>query len=181
MFDTPPAEIIYALPPNQEIQVPDDVKNDKDVKFFKGIPSFEEFEDKRPRLVVIDDQIQECGDEVVALFTRGSHHFNASVILLTQNIFFAKKGFRTMSINSHYLVLFKAPRTRDQVSCLGRQICPENITFFQESYEDSCSEPHSYILLDMTQKCNEDFRYRSKIFPTDPDCTIVYIKNKQKN
>jgi hypothetical protein len=181
MIDDPPVQIIYALPANQEIHVPDDIKNDKDVVFFKGIPNFEDFNDKKPRLVVIDDQIQDCGDQVVTLFTRGSHHFNVSVILLTQNIFFSSPGFRTMSINSHYLVLFKSPRTQDQVACLGRQICPDNIKFFQESYVDSCREPHSYMLLDMTQSTDEDLRFRSKIFADDKDGPVVYVKiNKNK-
>lgn len=83
-IDDPPVQVIYALPPNQDIHIPEALKNDKEVVFHKGIPNFEDFSDGKPRLLVIDDQIQECGDEVVTLFTRGSHHFNISVIVLTQ-------------------------------------------------------------------------------------------------
>lgn len=89
-----------------------------------------------------------------------------------------------MSLNAHYIVLFKNPRAKDQVSCLARQICPDNVKFFQESYADSCKEPHSYILLDMTQGCPEELRFRTKIFHDDLNCTTVYIpvegKGKKK-
>lgn len=183
IIDTELFQVIYALPPNQEIHFPDDVKNDPRVVMYKGIPDFEEFNDGKPRLLVIDDQIQECGDDVAKLFTRGSHHFNISVIVLTQNIFISSPGFRTMSLNSHYIVLFKNPRAMDQVSCLARQICPNQVKFFQESYSDSCKLPHSYFLLDLTQTCPEELRFRSKIFPNDEGCTTVYvpIDNKKKS
>lgn len=173
-------EIIYALPPNQEIHFPDDLKNDRRIKMFEGIPDFQQYKDGKPRLIIIDDQIQDCGNEVVALFTRGSHHFNISVIVLTQNIFFANPGFRTMSLNAHYLVLFKSPRAMDQVSCLARQISPNNTKFFQESFADSTKEPHSYLVLDMTQACDDSLRFRSKIFSDDNNCTTVYIPIENK-
>lgn len=182
MFEEELHQIIYSLPPNQEIHFPDHIKNDNKIKMYEGIPDFQDFKDGKPRLIVIDDQIQDCGSEVVALFTRGSHHFNISVIVLTQNIFFANPGFRTMSLNAHYLILFKSPRAMDQVSCLARQICPNNVKFFQEAFADSCKEPHSYLLLDMTQSCDDELRFRTKIFPDDISSTTVYlsIENKKK-
>lgn len=91
------------------------VRKDREIKFVRGIPDVTEgFNDGKHRLLVIDDQAADCGDEVVTLFTRMSHHFSISVILLTQNIFLSTPGFRTMSLNAHYLVLFKAPRSMDQ-------------------------------------------------------------------
>lgn len=182
LIDEPPEQVIYALPPGQEIHVPEDIKNDPAVNFFQGIPDLDTFRDNRPRLLVIDDQIQECGEEVVALFTRGSHHFNVSVIVLTQNIFIPTPGFRTMSLNAHYIIIFKNPRAMDQANCLARQISPLNAKFIVESFSIACQQPHSYLLLDMTQSCPEDLRYRSKIFPDDPDRTVVFIPvtNKRK-
>lgn len=181
MIDNPPIEVIYSLPVGQQINIPEDIKNDNNVRFYRGIPEIEEFNDKKHRLLVIDDQASECGDSIVALFTRLSHHFNCSVIVLSQNIFLSKPSFRTMSLNAHYIVLFKAPRSMDQVACLARQVCPGNVKFFQESYADSCSEPHSYFLLDLTQSCPEQLRFRSKIFPDDKKCTTVYVPNKSSS
>lgn len=175
MFDVPPVEVIYSLPENQEIYFPEHIKHDKNFRVHRGIPNFEVFNDKKHRLVVIDDQAAEIGDDVVAMFTRGSHHYFVSVICLTQNIFLSNPKFRTLSLNAHILIIFKAPRGRDQIACLGRQVCPTNVKFFQEAVADAHHEPHSYLLLDMTQGCPESLRFRSKIFPTDPEKTIVYV------
>lgn len=175
LFDRPPDQVVYSLPPNQEIHFPKDIENDPEIVLHEGIPTFNDYKDGKSRLLIIDDQMQDCKTEVVALFTRGSHHFNVSVIVLTQNIFFSSPGFRTMSLNSHYLVLFKNPRAMDQVSCLARQVAPNNSKFFVESYLDACEKPHSYILLDMTQSCDDMLRFRSKIFIKDSDCTTVYV------
>lgn len=174
---------MYALPVYQEIVFPKDVENDRSVIKYEGIPSFEDFRDGKSRLLIIDDQMQDCKSDVAELFTRGSHHFNISVIVLTQNIFFTSPGFRTMSLNSQYIVLFKNPRALDQVNCLARQVAPNNMKFFVESYSDACHKPHSYFLLDMTQQCPDELRFRSSIFPNDDDCTTVYIpltNNKKK-
>lgn len=156
MFESPPEQIVYALPEGQQISIPDKIKHDPEVRFIQGIPDVQQFKDKKHRFVIIDDQASECGQEIVSLFTRLSHHFNVSTCLLTQNIFLSSPGFRTMSLNSHYIVLFKAPRSMDQGTCMARQVCPNNTRFFQESYADSCAEPHSYFLIDFTQKCPEN-------------------------
>ena len=39
---------------------------------------------------------------VATLFTKGSHHRNTSVLLLTQNIFHQNKHSRTVGLNAHY-------------------------------------------------------------------------------
>lgn len=133
-------------------------KNDPNVVIFKGIPNFEGFTDKKPRLLIIDDQANSCNGSISQLFTRGSHHYNISVIVLAQNVFTANPHFRTMSLNSHYIVAFKNPRGKDQMSVLARQICLTDYKFFLESFEDSCHEPHTYFLLDMTQSYR-DFQF----------------------
>lgn len=174
MFDTPPCEVIYSIPENHDIFFPDDIKREKDFIIHRGVPNFEDYKDKRHRLVIIDDQAAEIGDEIVSMFTRGSHHYNVSVLCLTQNIFLPNPKFRTLSLNAHILIIFKSPRGRDQIACLGRQVCPNNIKFFKEAVENAHLDPHSYLLLDMTQTCHEDLRYRTKIFPDD-NATIIYI------
>ena len=60
-------------------------------------------------LVVIDDLMQELSNDprLTDLFTKGFHHRNLSVIFILQNIFHRGKELRDMSLNCHYLVLFK--------------------------------------------------------------------------
>lgn len=176
MFDTTPCEIIYSLPEGQKIHFPDDIAGA--IKIVEGLPQISHYKDGRHRLLIIDDQSNELDDSIVSLFTRDSHHKCVSVIVLTQNIFNSKPGFRTISLNAQYIVVFRNPRAKDQIACLGRQICPNNIKFFQEAFESACAEPYSYMLLDMTQMCPDTLRFRAKIFP-NPLGTTVFIPNKK--
>ena len=57
------------------------------------------------------------------LFTKGSHHSNLSVLHLVQNVFDKNKHTRTISLNAHYLVIFKNPRDASQVTHSARS-CP---------------------------------------------------------
>ena len=58
---------------------------------FDGLPNLNEFYDKRPTLLVLDDLMTSTDDEVVDLFTKISHHSNFFVMYLTQNIFYKYK------------------------------------------------------------------------------------------
>ena len=63
------------------------------------------------------------------LFARGSHHRNLSVIYIVQNLFHQGKGSRSISLNSHYLVLFKNPRDKLQILTLAKQMYPGQTDF----------------------------------------------------
>jgi hypothetical protein len=53
------------------------------------------------------------------LFTKGSHHRNISVVLLTQNVFHHGPNFRDISLNAKYLVLLKKRQRQESVPLLG--------------------------------------------------------------
>ena len=59
-------------------------------------------------LIVLDDLMSQCSNDpcVADLFTRGSHHRGISVLYLTQNLFPPGKLSRTISLNSHYMLIF---------------------------------------------------------------------------
>ena len=87
----------------------------------RGIPTtFEKdsyFDVNKRNLIVFDEQMIDASKDkrIVNLFTRGSHHRNLSVIYIVQNLFHQGKGSRSISLDSHYLVLFKNPR--DNANC----------------------------------------------------------------
>ena len=66
------------------------------VEFREGLPRAEDYslDPHRPKLVIIDDLMRESssGDVIVDLFTKGSHHKNLSVILISQNLFHQDRG-----------------------------------------------------------------------------------------
>ena len=67
------------------------------------------------------------------LFTKGSHHRNVSVVFLAQNLFPKNKFARTMSLNAHYIVLFKNPKDTSQFANLARQMYPKQWQFDVEA------------------------------------------------
>lgn len=99
-------------------------------RIFRGVPDIEQFTPLKPRLVILDDLMREADKNVVDLFTKGSHHFNISVMFVTQNIFNQGIGKRDISLNAHYIVCFKNPRDRQQILTLARQVYPEKSTFY---------------------------------------------------
>jgi len=173
VVDTPIHEIIYCAP---EYSYPDLTNCRTNVRYLQSLPFIEMFEDRKQRLVIIDDMQTESSDQsVIDLFTKNSHHLSVSVIFICQNIFYKGKGQRDISLNSHYIVVYKNPRDRIQFSTLARQICPQNSEFMKEIFEDATSEPYGYLVMDLTQTTPDHLRYRTKIFPDDSPSNVIYV------
>ena len=59
----------------------------KNVSFVKGVRDFENLENV-PTIVVLDDLMDSAySTKMSELFTKGSHHRNISLVLITQNLF----------------------------------------------------------------------------------------------
>lgn len=144
------------------------------VTFHKGLPRLDE--DKlspRPSLIILDDLLDKAySKEVSSLFTRGSHHRNVSIILITQNLFHQSAHSRDISLNAKYMVLFRNLRDKNQITHLARQVYPEDWRGFYNAYRDATKDPYSYLLVDFSQNINDLLRFRARIFP--PGLTEVY-------
>jgi hypothetical protein len=147
--------------------------NLSNVEFHDGMPDLNMFDGLQRTLLVIDDLMQETDDRVSQIFTRVSHHKNLSVLYLTQNLFYGSKQNRTMSLNSHYLVLFKNARDATQISHLAGQMYPGKSKFMIESYPDATSSPFSYLLIDLKPATEDKLRLRTNIFPGETP--YVYV------
>lgn len=150
----------------------------ENITFYKGIPDIIENLDNVPMLIILDDLMNEVyNTQISELFTKGSHHRNISVILVTQNLFHQGKHNRDISLNTKYIVAFKNPRDQLQFQYLARQIYPENAKDLLRVYKEVTSEPHNYLLIDLTQEINDELRFRTNIF--DKEKCIVYCKINQ--
>ena len=109
--------------------------------------------------------MSQIDDRVENIFTKLSHHKSVSVLFLTQNLFFKSKQTRTISLNSHYIVVFKNARDAMQISNLARQMYPGNSKFMVEAFKDATSGPYGYLLIDMKPYTEEAYRLRTNIFP----------------
>ncbi len=123
---------------NQLLQV-------RDINFVDGLP--ESLCDKN-NLLIIDDLMSDASDNtgVQNVLTKYIHHRNLSCVYLVQNLFIQGKASRTISLNTNYLVLFKNPRDKYQISLLGRQMFPGNTKYFLEAFNDATSSTYGYHL-----------------------------------
>ena len=147
------------------------------IEFIQGLPEdmYESFQPEQNNLLIIDNLMSEAGDDkrLTDLFTKGSHHSNLSIIYILQNIFPKGKESRTISLNAHYMFLFKNPRDPSQINALGRQLYPQNPKCLGEAYHEATKEPHSYLLIDLKQRTPEALRLRSGLLPFEK--CIVYV------
>ena len=141
------------------------------IEFVKGIPPDLEhdsyFDVNKRNLIVFDDQMVDAGGDkrIVNLFTRGSHHRNLSVIYIVQNLFHQGKGSRSISLNSHYLVLFKNPRDKLQIVTSAKQMYPGQTHSFIQRYEEAVQRPFGYLLVDLKTTTQDNCRLRTNVLP----------------
>ena len=98
---------------------------------------------------------------------------NISVFYLVQNLFL--KENRTVSLNSHYLFVFKNPRDSAFVSHLARQLYPNDNKFLVESFRDATKKPFSFLLLDLKPTTNDRVRVIGNFLSPDNEPMVVYV------
>lgn len=163
---------INAIPKNLEFE---------NIEYQSGLP--DNFQNNNQcNLIILDDLMLDAyGEKICELFTKGSHHRNLSIILVTQNIFHQGKFCRDISLNCKYLVLFRNPRDKTQILHLARQIFPENAKEFQKVFNEATSTPYGHIILDFTQDINDLFRIRNNLFNKDKYCEFFCSSKKLTN
>ena len=72
-----------------------------------------------------------------------------------------------MSLNSHYIVLFKNACDATQVANLARQIYPGKSAFMIEAFKNATSASYGYLLIDLKQETDDKLRLRIGIFSGD--------------
>ena len=145
----------------------------KRVRFIEGLPPLNDLQGNTPRLLILDDLMNDLNEETANLFIKDSHHRNITVLQIVQNIFSKNKHQRTINLNSHYLILFRNPRDKTQISYIARQMSPGNTRYIIDAYNKATSSSHGYLLFDFRQETPDAHRLRSSIFPGS--LTDVYI------
>jgi hypothetical protein len=175
MFSSKTTAVIYCY--NMWQPMLQQLKNeDNGIKFNQGLITEQEIMDtdlNEPTLLILDDlQHQLCKKDICEkLLTQMSHHYNITVIYIVQNMFYP--GLRTLSLNTHYNIVFKNLRDIGQIQRLARQ-CGMNETL-TEAYKDAVLKPYGYLVIDLSpHQKEEEYRLRSYIFPNET--TIIYKK-----
>jgi len=119
-----------AVPSRQQLPV--------NIKFNEGIPEDFGNANGEPCLVILHDLLNDVySKQVCNLFTRGSHHRNISVILISQNLFHQGRFCRDISLNAHYIVALKNVRDKKQFMYLANQVYPEDSIGLYNAYLDA--------------------------------------------
>jgi hypothetical protein len=183
MFAEVPTKIIYCYSTYQPLF--DEMKKYvENIEFFEGLPSKEDMDiwsfEYGFRILVIDDLAQKASEnvDIVNLFTIYSHHRKFSVFFVVQNLFTGGKYFRTISLNSHYFVLFNNQRDQLQIQTLARQMFPGETKYFMNAYMKATKKKYNYLLVDVSPHSNQLYKLRTDIFP--PQTLIVFRPEKEK-
>lgn len=145
-----------------------------DVEFVEGLPDLNSLDKKTRNLIVIDDLMEETDGNVAKIFTKFSHHCNTSCFYLVQALFNKNKQHRVISLNCHYMILFKNPRDRSEIVNLGKQMYPGHTKFMHSVFEDATCKPHGYLFVDLKQETPEHLRLRTEIVPGQTQ--YVYLR-----
>ena len=149
----------------------------KNVEFIQGIPEDLEtrFQRRHNNVLVLDDLMTQCHSDqrLTRLFSVGSHHKNLSIIFIIHNLFHYGKEMRTVSLNSHYIILFKNPRDRLQISTLARQMYPGQSQFLVKAFQDATQEAYGYLIIDLKPTTSDKLRIRTGMLPSDRQ--LVYV------
>ncbi len=149
------------------------------ITFHEGLPSeqtVQNMNNGKFHVIVLDDLMEYVikSVETQNLFTKYCHHNNLTVIFLTQNVFAQGPCSRTISLNTHILVIFANKRDESQAFNLGKQTCAGNTPAFMEAYEDATSQPFGYLVIDCDPKSPRSLKLRTHIFPGKR--TVCYLK-----
>ena len=151
---------------------------------------YESFDSRVRNLVVLDDQMENRNahkrgaDSVVKFFTQGSHHRNMTVVYIVQNLFNQDKSMRTVSLNAHYIIVFKNPRDGTQIQTLACQMFPGNPTPLLDAFKDATTvtsesgATRGYLLLDFHPTSCDALRMLTGVFDERPTAYVPreYIK-----
>lgn len=79
-----------------------------------------------------------------------SHHYYATIVLLSQKLHYQNEYYRTIAYNCEYTVLMK-DRRKASIDRFAKQISPYNIEFPIAAYRRSTQRPYTYLLFDASQ------------------------------
>ena len=118
-------------------------------------------------LVIFDDLINSKNlEEISNLFVVDGRHSNYSMIFTSQRMFVNNEYFRQISNNCDYIVVFKNPRNYSEIRTLAQQLTPMSLDLL-EIYTKATKDPFTYLLINLTQECNEDVKFLSHLFDYD--------------
>jgi len=180
-----PSRIILYYNQNQPLykEMEESILIDELININENPPNLEDLQNKLEpysnrggSMVIFDDVLTNIQQQFEDIFCNISHHLNCSMIFLSQNMFYNQKAYRTMSLNTHYMVIMSNPRDTQQISILAKQFKPDNVDYVVKSFKNATEKQFGYVIFDFTPKSLPKLRIRTSIFPNETPM-IVYVEN----
>ncbi len=187
-----PSLNVYIVCSNVQNIYEDMVKNKNVKKIFYKMPSKNEIlrfarygRRTGGTILILDDLLTEIAKNNMLLqeiFTEMAHHQKLTVVLCVQNLFYQNGIFRTLSLNSGYLVPFKNPRDMHQIDIIAYRSYAMDPKVIMKAYKDATYKPYSYLFMDFTQTTPDFLRIKTDIFPAHIDKIppAIYLPNEDE-
>lgn len=193
LLETPATEIAWFTPhgriPSQVINT--GARTSPSVQSFRELPTdWDDFlsqhgfdSPKTHTLLILDDFAVELSksSSFTNLVTRGSHHANISIILLTQVLCQRTAEAATQRRNAHYVLLLKSSRDFLQIDYFARQIFGNNrqkINAFMKIYHEATNVAYGHLLCSFHPRDPPELLFRSRIFPNEQPNIVYRITDK---
>lgn len=189
LFQEDPVQIIYNYGVTDDNFLAKIKKIVPNIILFEGVPTKDDIRKWKISaksehfLIILDDLLSKIksNDTVEDLYTKICHHWHASLITCSQNVFSQGKSSRTCSINSH--VFCFTPNQRDvvQIKVFGSQVFPGRGRDFLDIYNDAMSgditEPDCppHLVVNCHPYANKKLRLMANIFPPDGARIVYYL------
>ena len=187
-----PSLNVYIVCSNVQNIYEDMVKNKNVKKIFYKMPSKNEIlrfarygRRTGGTILILDDLLTEIAKNNMLLqeiFTEMAHHQKLTVVLCVQNLFYQNGIFRTLSLNSGYLVPFKNPRDMHQIDIIAYRSYAMDPKVIMKAYKDATYKAYSYLFMDFTQTTPDFLRIKTDIFPAHIDKIppAIYLPNEDE-
>jgi hypothetical protein len=179
MFQKTPGRIIVASTEYQPL-FEEMEKNIDNLILHQELPSKEQIEewsdDVEHTVLVLDDMMMmqvAKSKESLNLFCVTAHHRRVSVFMLAQNLYLPGQFARTISLNCHYVILFRNVRDSRQVLTFGSKVFPSELKYFKDAYDIGTSVPFGYLVVDMSPGTEDKYLMRTHILQSED--TIIYL------
>lgn len=176
VFDTTPSKVYWCYGHKTKLHTK---MIKRGYNMIQGVPK--NFDFVTPNSIIVLDDLMTVGandDTITSLFIQGAHHVPCFVIALQQNMFPKGREGRTRHLNTQYIVLFKNPRDKLQITYLERQMYPQSRNFLTQSYREATEQPYTYLFIDLHQQTPEIVRIRAQILPSQRPM-VAYVDKQQ--
>ena len=147
------------------------------VVFTRDLGLIDELEGLRESnvLLIIDDLETELSksEELGNLYTKYSHHYKISVIMIVQNYFRPSGALKVVRSNSHYVWLGTHRTNLEGLPTIARQLAGHRWRDFVERYEDCTGDPEGvkelperFLTIDIhpNSHISPKTKYRSRVW-----------------